>query len=135
MNYCFALSTIQFPQSQTDKSFLLLFFKKEVLSANYPPPRSQSEFPAPGLGIKREGDVFGKGDRVATGGGVEDGHVGHELHPVEGDPEVGPVAVRFAWHQQAEPNLSNKDGLPASPFRTDKWPLVEVAPAPAPTKK
>lgn len=32
-----------------------------------------------------------------------------------------PVAVRFAWNQDAEPNLSNKEGLPASPFRTDKW--------------
>lgn len=31
-----------------------------------------------------------------------------------------PTAVRFAWHQEAEPNLSNKDGLPASPFRTDR---------------
>ncbi len=32
-----------------------------------------------------------------------------------------PVAVRFGWHQNSEPNLSNKDGLPASPFRTDDW--------------
>ncbi|MFN0054337.1 MAG: sialate O-acetylesterase [Planctomycetales bacterium] len=32
-----------------------------------------------------------------------------------------PVAVRFGWNQIAEPNLSNKAGLPASPFRTDKW--------------
>jgi len=32
-----------------------------------------------------------------------------------------PVAVRFAWHQEAEPNLMNKEGLPASPFRTDDW--------------
>ena len=32
-----------------------------------------------------------------------------------------PVAVRFAWHQEAEPNLSNEEGLPASPFRTDDW--------------
>ncbi len=31
------------------------------------------------------------------------------------------VAVRFGWHQEAEPNLSNKEGLPASPFRTDQW--------------
>jgi sialate O-acetylesterase len=31
-----------------------------------------------------------------------------------------PVAVRFGWNQEAEPNLSNKEGLPASPFRTDK---------------
>ncbi len=32
-----------------------------------------------------------------------------------------PVAVRFGWHQEAEPNLSNREGLPASPFRTDRW--------------
>jgi sialate O-acetylesterase len=32
-----------------------------------------------------------------------------------------PLAVRFGWHQEAEPNLSNKNGLPASPFRTDSW--------------
>jgi sialate O-acetylesterase len=32
-----------------------------------------------------------------------------------------PVAVRFGWRNDAAPNLSNKDGLPASPFRTDKW--------------
>ena len=32
-----------------------------------------------------------------------------------------PVAVRFGWNQMAEPNLANKAGLPASPFRTDKW--------------
>lgn len=47
---------------------------------------------------------------------------------IEGDkvvvssPDVpNPVAVRFGWHQEAEPNLMNKEGLPASPFRTDKW--------------
>ncbi len=32
-----------------------------------------------------------------------------------------PVAVRFGWDQKAEPNLSNKEGLPAPPFRTDSW--------------
>ncbi len=41
---------------------------------------------------------------------------------VVSSPEVPqPVAVRFAWHQEAEPNLSNAAGLPASPFRTDRW--------------
>ncbi|MFM1801838.1 MAG: hypothetical protein RJA81_1190, partial [Planctomycetota bacterium] len=30
---------------------------------------------------------------------------------------AAPVAVRFGWNQAAEPNLSNKEGLPASPFR------------------
>jgi len=32
-----------------------------------------------------------------------------------------PEAVRFAWDQAAVPNLCNAEGLPASPFRTDKW--------------
>jgi sialate O-acetylesterase len=32
-----------------------------------------------------------------------------------------PAAVRFAWSQDAEPNLENKAGLPASSFRTDHW--------------
>ena len=33
-----------------------------------------------------------------------------------------PVAVRYAWADSPECNLFNKDGLPASPFRTDDWP-------------
>ncbi len=37
-------------------------------------------------------------------------------------PQVAkPVAVRFGWHQEAAPNLMNKEGLPASPFRSDSW--------------
>lgn len=34
---------------------------------------------------------------------------------------TNPIAVRFGWNQIAEPNLVNKEGLPASPFRTDSW--------------
>ena len=40
---------------------------------------------------------------------------------VSSDTVQSPVAVRFGWHQNAEPNLANKEGLPASPFRTDSW--------------
>ncbi|MCE2401406.1 9-O-acetylesterase [Candidatus Poribacteria bacterium] len=40
---------------------------------------------------------------------------------VSNDAVQSPVAVRFGWHQNAEPNLANKEGLPASPFRTDSW--------------
>jgi sialate O-acetylesterase len=59
-------------------------------------------------------------------------------------PEVAkPVAVRFAWHEEATPNLQNKSGLPANSFRTDDWPVVTTRPAdpaapakpPAPTTK
>jgi sialate O-acetylesterase len=30
-----------------------------------------------------------------------------------------PVAVRFGWNEAAQPNLFNKEGLPAMPFRTN----------------
>lgn len=32
-----------------------------------------------------------------------------------------PVAIRYAWEADPVCNLTNKDGLPASPFRTDDW--------------
>jgi sialate O-acetylesterase len=32
-----------------------------------------------------------------------------------------PAAVRFGWHEESRPNLINKEGLPAAPFRTDSW--------------
>ena len=40
---------------------------------------------------------------------------------VSSDAITNPVAARFGWHQSAEPNFVNKEGLPASPFRTDSW--------------
>lgn len=36
-----------------------------------------------------------------------------------------PVAVRYAWANNPEGcNLYNEEGLPASPFRTDDWPII-----------
>ena len=32
-----------------------------------------------------------------------------------------PIAVRYAWGDSPLCNLFNRDGLPASPFRTDDW--------------
>ena len=33
-----------------------------------------------------------------------------------------PIAVRYAWADNPEGcNLYNKEGFPASPFRTDSW--------------
>ncbi|MGB9623866.1 MAG: sialate O-acetylesterase [Phycisphaerae bacterium] len=41
---------------------------------------------------------------------------------IVGSPKISaPAAVRFGWNRAAEPNLMNKEGLPASPFRTDRW--------------
>ena len=50
---------------------------------------------------------------------------------IEGDTVIvlsrevaSPVAVRYAWADSPRCNLFNKDGLPASPFRTDNWPGI-----------
>ncbi len=52
---------------------------------------------------------------------------------IEGDtvvvssPQVAePVAVRYAWANNPVCNLYNKEGLPATPFRTDDWPGLTV---------
>ena len=38
-----------------------------------------------------------------------------------------PVAARYAWAMNPSQRnlLYNREGLPASPFRTDKWPLFD----------
>jgi sialate O-acetylesterase len=39
---------------------------------------------------------------------------------------ANPVSVRYGWDGSPECNLYNGEGLPASPFRTNRWtdPLV-----------
>ncbi|MBN2181891.1 MAG: hypothetical protein JW715_08240 [Sedimentisphaerales bacterium] len=37
-----------------------------------------------------------------------------------------PEAVRYGWADNPQCNLYNKEGLPASPFRTDNWPGITV---------
>ncbi|RYG38300.1 9-O-acetylesterase [bacterium] len=37
-----------------------------------------------------------------------------------------PVAARYAWSDNPSVNLTNGDGLPAEPFRTDDWPGLTV---------
>jgi len=49
--------------------------------------------------------------------------------PIEGNTVVidgrkDPVAVRYGWSNNPVCNLYNKEGLPASPFRTDIWPGI-----------
>ena len=43
-------------------------------------------------------------------------------HVVVSSPKVPkPIAVRYGWADNPDGNLLNAAGLPASPFRTDKW--------------
>lgn len=45
---------------------------------------------------------------------------------VSSDKVSEPVAVRYAWADNPVCNLCNKEGLPASAFRTDDWPGITV---------
>jgi len=45
---------------------------------------------------------------------------------VSSEQVAAPVAVRYAWADNPVCNLHNKEGLPASPFRTDDWPGLTV---------
>lgn len=48
---------------------------------------------------------------------------------VSSDKVKDPNAVRYGWANNPQVNLYNKDGLPASPFRTDTWEDAAKAPA------
>jgi sialate O-acetylesterase len=40
---------------------------------------------------------------------------------VQAKQVASPSQVRFGWRNEANPNLANKEGLPASPFQTNNW--------------
>jgi sialate O-acetylesterase len=40
---------------------------------------------------------------------------------VEAKEVAAPTQARFGWRNEANPNLINKEGLPASPFQSNNW--------------
>jgi sialate O-acetylesterase len=63
--------------------------------------------------------IAGEDRKFVPAEGVIDGDSLLVSHP----SVLKPVAVRFGWNEIAQPNLINKEGLPACPFRTDNWPV------------
>lgn len=51
--------------------------------------------------------------------------INNEILVVESKKVKKPFAVRYAFKNFIHGNLYNEDGLPASPFRTDYWPMQE----------
>jgi sialate O-acetylesterase len=79
-----------------------------------------------GAGLEAKGGEL-KGFTVAG----EDKVFHNAVARIEGDTVVvtsekvpAPKAVRYGWANYPVVNLWNKDGLPATPFRTDDWPVV-----------
>lgn len=64
-----------------------------------------------GFRLSGEFRIFTDADAVIDGDSV-----------VVSSPEVKwPAAVRYGWADNPDCNLTNKEGLPASPFRSDSW--------------
>lgn len=89
----------------------------------YSAPAGKLEQPLLGFSIAGEDKKFVWANAVIEGGTV-----------VVSSPKVPkPVAVRYGWADYPVVNLWNKDGLPASPFRTDSFPMI-TAPKTLPAK-
>lgn len=65
--------------------------------------------------------IAGKDRRFFPAVGEIIGSDGNYQLRVSSKEVAAPVAVRFAFHQLAQPNLVGEQGLPAGPFRTDRW--------------
>jgi sialate O-acetylesterase len=79
------------------------------------------------------GGLTSRDDEALTGFAVagEDRQFAWAEARIEGDQVVVssdlvpvPVAVRYGWADNPACNLINREGLPASPFRTDTWPGI-----------
>jgi sialate O-acetylesterase len=53
-----------------------------------------------------------------------DAHIDRGSVVVSSKDVRSPLAVRYAWADSPICNLFNREGLPASPFRTDDWPGI-----------
>lgn len=79
-----------------------------------------------GAGLRSSGGPLRPFQIAGPDGIFHPAHVVIEEHTlVVSHPDIhSPVAVRYAWADNPEGcNLVNSAGLPASPFRTDDWPL------------
>ena len=77
---------------------------------------SSSGEPPKGFTVAGEDRIFVFADAVIEGSTVK----------VSSPKVPKPVAVRYAWADMPDVNVTNGKGLPLSPFRSDDWPLPET---------
>jgi sialate O-acetylesterase len=81
-------------------------------------------FDHPGSGLMSKGGEPLKGFTIAGSGQKffrADARISGDKVIVSSPEVPDPVAVRYAWADNPVCNLYNREGLPASPFRTDFW--------------
>ena len=99
----------------------------EYAAAKFDGGRAVISFTNVGAGLEaRDGELTG----FTIAG--DDRKFHHATAVIEGDTVVvtsdavpAPKAVRYGWANHPVVNLWNKDGVPASTFRTDDWPVVK----------
>ena len=77
-----------------------------------------------GGGLAARGDDGLKGFAIASADKKfvwADAKIDGETVIVSSDEVSKPATVRYSWADNPIGNLYNKEGLPASPFRTDDW--------------
>ena len=73
--------------------------------------QARNDLPLKGFAIAGADKKFVWADAVIDGNEID----------VSSSKIINPVAVRYAWEGNPDGNLYNKEGLPASSFRTDQW--------------
>jgi sialate O-acetylesterase len=85
--------------------------------------RTSDDAPVRGFAVAGEDQVFHWAQAKIDGDSV-----------VLTSPEVpAPVAARYAWADNPDANLVNREGLPAAPLRTDAFPGMEERSVPMPS--
>ncbi len=91
-----------------DRSAATLRFSSSLATSDSQPPR--------GFAIAGEDQVF-----HPTTAKLE-----NDLIFVTSNQVANPKSVRYGWANDPKVNLIGKDGLPVSPFRTDRWPITTI---------
>jgi len=87
-------------------------------------------FSNPKDGIQSRNEEELKGFSIAGADSVfydATAHIEENTIVVRSTSVLTPLSVRYAWANNPINNLVNKDGLPASPFRTDDWEWITKA--------
>ncbi|HZE99420.1 MAG TPA: sialate O-acetylesterase [Planctomycetota bacterium] len=85
--------------------------------------KARISFKHTGTGLEAKGDKL-TGFSIAGEDKVfvwADAKIDGSTVVVSSEKVAKPAAVRYAWADNPDCNLCNKEGLPASPFRTDDW--------------